>query len=129
MKKFAEESDLLGLGLLRPWEGAIIGFLLFTLLTDLSWISNSPLLGLLLLPGILTESLFHVSTPPESLHSLPLVSKILFWGIDFGVSAIPPTILGSLIRLNKKFGIALLFVYTLILLIPLIMLVSFGADH
>ena len=119
MKKFAEKSDLLELGLSRPWEGALVGFLSFTFLVVLFWMGNRTLLSLLLWPGVSTLQLI---LRPKSLDSLPkLASKILFWGSMFGVSAIPPTILGAvlrpIIRSNLKFGMALLLAYICILVI------------
>jgi hypothetical protein len=122
MKKFAEESGLLGLRLPRPVEGAVIGFLLFTFITALLWISPAkPLMALLLWPGylllLLSEPTFFAYLP-NSL-SQPAF-EILFHGIIFIISAAPPTIFGAMINSRSKaisiYGITfLLMMYYFIL--------------
>ena len=75
MKKFTEGSDPLGLGLSRPWEGAVLGFLSFTFIVVLAWMGNRMLLGPLLWPGVWTLQLILPSNPFNRLLSLLLSSR------------------------------------------------------
>ena len=114
MKKFVEEPDFLGLGLLRPWQGALIGILSALFLGALSWIGFFPLVVGLLYPGYLVFLLI------DSLaEALPLVLAIPLHYVaiilGFGVSIIFPATLGSLIiskrMIYRTSGILLLVMH------------------
>jgi len=135
MKKFSEESGLPGIRLSRPAEGAVFGFLLFTLLIALLWISPAkPLMAVLLWPGYLfvilsgDSTLFHYLRNSLSEPAL----DILCYGIIFVISAAPPTIFGAMINSRGKgisiYGITFLlmlyFFILPILLCPFILMVE-----
>jgi hypothetical protein len=104
MKRFAEESGLLGLRLSRPVEGAVIGFFLFTFLIALLWISPvKPLAALLLWPGYLLLLLSEPTFFDYLRNSLSQPAfEILYYGIIFVISAAPPTIFGAMINSKGK---------------------------
>jgi len=117
MKKIVDKQYLMELGLLRPIEGAILGFLIFTLLLVLLWVFRPGLAILLLFPGFIAAVLYSIlfQLIPE------LLQQILIWVTVYLGSATLPTIIGALIALESKItkglGIVLLVVYILILYI------------
>jgi len=97
MKKFTEEPNLLGLGLSRSLEGAIIGILSTLLIGLLCWGTGSKSFGLgFIYPGYLAlmiiESITNVL--PSVLAGLLQLLAVL---LGFALSITLPAIIGSLI--------------------------------
>jgi hypothetical protein len=87
MKNFVEEPNLLGLGLSRRWEGAVIGIFIVLLLSLLGRGADFPwLTAAFLFPGYLVA--FIVGSPTSHLLGVLIL---------FGISSIPAAIIGSLI--------------------------------
>ena len=114
MKKYVDEPDFLGLGLSRPWQGALIGILAALFLGALAWTGFFPLAVGLLYPGYLVFLLI------DSLaKALPLVLAVLFHYVaiilGFGVTILVPATLGSLIiskrTIYRTSGILLLVIH------------------
>lgn len=116
MKKFVEEPDFLGLGLSRPWEGALLGILSALFVIILGWnIGFFYFFAIgLLYPSILVFLLIEPLTnalPPFLAGPLQFVAFFL----GFGLSMIIPAISGSLIIskgiMRRTSGIMLMVIY------------------
>ena len=118
MKKFAEKPDILGLGLSRPWQGALLGIFSVLFISALCGTTgfHSYAVGFLF-PGYLV---FLQIDPLTGFLPPVLASLLHFFAIllVFGVSGIVPATIGSLIiseRLRRRnAGIVLLAIYILL---------------
>ena len=102
----------------RPLLGALIGILSFLLIEVIFWSTNL-FTGFIILisPGILTA---WTIIPSSMQWSTSIGLRILSYSIIFGISAIPPAVLGSFIISKEKeprsAGIVLSIIYIIFLL-------------
>jgi len=105
-------------GMRRPLTGALIGTFLFLLAEAILWSAKLITASLILLsPGILTA---WITIPGTIAWSTSIEARILTYSILFGISAIPPAILGSLVfskeKVTRSKGIVLSIIYLIVLL-------------
>jgi len=110
--EITNEPKLLGLS--RPTAGALSGIVLFLFTVAISLITKLEVIAITLLsPGVFTS--FMLS--PWILSS-PFASEITAYSIIFGISVIPPAILGLLLvskaRKERINGIIMLVLYLII---------------
>lgn len=96
--KTAAELKLFGMH--RPLAGALIGTFLFLLAEAILWSAKLITAFLILLsPGI---SIVWITIPGIIAWSTSIEARILTYSILFGISAIPPAFLGSLVVSKEK---------------------------
>ena len=105
-------------GMRRPLTGVLIGTFLFLLAEAILWSAKLITASLILLsPGILTA---WITIPGTIAWSTSIEARILTYSILFGISAIPPAILGSLVfskeKVTRSKGIVLSIIYLIVLL-------------
>jgi hypothetical protein len=106
------------MGLPRPIAGALIGIFSFLIIVGIFWSTKLITAFLILLsPGILTAWIIL----PTIAWSTSITAKIINYSVLFGISAIPPGILGSLIiskeNATRLKGILLSMIYLIVLLV------------
>lgn len=106
-------------GLSRPTAGTLIGIGLFVLLAIIFWITKFAVgFVILMSPGLFTR--FMMSPWFETIN-IPFVQNAAPISIIFGVSIIPPAILGLLLtskdKAERKTGIIMLGLYLIILMV------------
>ena len=123
-------NELKLFGLPRPIAGALIGIFLFLIIEGIFW-STKLLTALLILlsPGILTVWIML----PTIGWGTSITTKIIGFSVLFGISAIPPGILGSLIvskeNATRSKGILLSIIYLIVLLVIGIPISTFLIDY
>jgi hypothetical protein len=107
------------MGLPRPIAGAVIGIFIFLLVEIMFRLINLFTAFIVLLsPGVLTG---WILIPSTIALSTSVTAKLINYSVLFGISSIPPGILGSLIAADEKVirskGIILSLIYLVFLLI------------
>jgi hypothetical protein len=123
------ESKLFGLP--RPWVGALIGALVFTLILLIFWKKEPVLFSALLYLGNWAVYLLGLSNNAQPTPNAAY--DVLTYSIAYVVSCFPPAFLGPLIVSNKEEkrlnGILFLVIYLVFLLFSAIIMAFVFLDY